>query len=415
MGAELGLVACETVVPELEAVVAAEGRDDVVVLPFVGGCMHHHLAGAPEAADPEPGRHLPTDLPLHHIRCGTCPRLPLPATVHDRIAGHRLENCFQLFLPAGVVAQHLQAGAYLATSGWLANWEEHLARQGLTASLARELFGEFARRVVLVDTGIRPGAKDDCRAFSRCLDLPWTTIDAGLDLTTLFVREILAQAERQASRAAIQRLEGRLQEERANADLLLDLQRELSGALAEPEVLARIAGMCATLYAPGDLLVATWRGGRIQRLHPVDAPAQPRGELADFLGASTRADHRLTADRKGFMIRFRRGDTVNGGIRLGRFAFPENRDAYLNQALALAPVCELVISRARALQGILPVCSHCHQIRDSRGQWRRFEEYITSHSDALFSHSVCPACLRTHYPEISGDDPPFSPPRKEPS
>ncbi len=409
MDAELGLVACETVVPELEAVIAAEGRDGVVVLPVAGGCMHRALPDQPAVADPEPGRRLPTGLALHHIRCGACPRLPLPAAVHDRIAGHRLENCFQLFLPAGVVAQHLQAGAYLATSGWLARWEEHLARQGLTASLAREVFGEFAHSVLLVDTGIRPGAEADCRAFSRCLDLPWTTVHAGLDVTTLFVREILVRADLAAAEATLQQTRKRVQEERASASLLLDLQRELSGVLEEPEVLARIAAMGATLYAPGDLLVVAWQGGRVRRAHPDPAPPSQVAELAEFLGASSRADYRLTADQQGFMIRFRRGEAVNGGIRLGSFTFPEHRDQYLNQALALAPVCELVISRARALQGILPVCSHCHQIRDSAGRWRRFEEYITRHSDALFSHSVCPACLRAHYPELAGEDAPPGP------
>ncbi len=54
------------------------------------------------------------------------------------------------------------------------------------------------------------------------------------------------------------------------------------------------------------------------------------------------------------------------------------------------------------LQGIIPICSHCHKIRDDRDIWNRLEAYIQEHSQACFSHSICPDCLREHYPEFKG-------------
>ena len=56
------------------------------------------------------------------------------------------------------------------------------------------------------------------------------------------------------------------------------------------------------------------------------------------------------------------------------------------------------------LQGIIPICSHCHKIRDDRDIWNRLEAYIQEHSQACFSHSICPDCLREHYPEFRGGE-----------
>ena len=61
--------------------------------------------------------------------------------------------------------------------------------------------------------------------------------------------------------------------------------------------------------------------------------------------------------------------------------------------------------RVRALEGLLPLCSFCKSIRDDQQNWVRLEEYITQHSEAVFSHGLCPDCARKHYGE-------FYPPKK---
>lgn len=54
----------------------------------------------------------------------------------------------------------------------------------------------------------------------------------------------------------------------------------------------------------------------------------------------------------------------------------------------------------KTLQGILPICMHCKQIRNDKGYWENVEAYITRHSEALFSHSICPECLKKYYSDI---------------
>ena len=55
--------------------------------------------------------------------------------------------------------------------------------------------------------------------------------------------------------------------------------------------------------------------------------------------------------------------------------------------------------RIETLRGIVPICSYCKQIRDDKGYWNQVEAYVAKHTEARFSHSICPSCMETHYPE----------------
>ncbi|MFW2373858.1 MAG: PAS domain-containing protein [Gammaproteobacteria bacterium] len=50
------------------------------------------------------------------------------------------------------------------------------------------------------------------------------------------------------------------------------------------------------------------------------------------------------------------------------------------------------LNEIKTLKGIIPICSYCHSIRDDKGAWSRIEAYISRHSDAEFSHGICPEC-----------------------
>lgn len=53
------------------------------------------------------------------------------------------------------------------------------------------------------------------------------------------------------------------------------------------------------------------------------------------------------------------------------------------------------------LRGLLPICSGCKKIRDETGKWWHVEEYVSMHSEADFSHTICPPCRKRIYPELS--------------
>jgi hypothetical protein len=61
------------------------------------------------------------------------------------------------------------------------------------------------------------------------------------------------------------------------------------------------------------------------------------------------------------------------------------------------------LSELKNLRGILPICANCKKIRDDEGYWNRIEKYIMEHSEAEFTHSICPDCTRELYPELFED------------
>jgi len=58
------------------------------------------------------------------------------------------------------------------------------------------------------------------------------------------------------------------------------------------------------------------------------------------------------------------------------------------------------LNEIKTLKGILPICANCKKIRDDRGYWKVVETYIQEHSDAEFSHGICPDCAKKLYPDF---------------
>jgi CheY-like chemotaxis protein len=59
------------------------------------------------------------------------------------------------------------------------------------------------------------------------------------------------------------------------------------------------------------------------------------------------------------------------------------------------------LEEVRLLSGLLPICSFCKKIRDDQGYWQQVEDYISRHSQATFSHGICPQCMREHFPDLA--------------
>lgn len=61
---------------------------------------------------------------------------------------------------------------------------------------------------------------------------------------------------------------------------------------------------------------------------------------------------------------------------------------------------EATLARAKRLEGLLSICMHCKKIHGESDSWLQVEKYVSDHSDARFSHSICPECYRVHHAEV---------------
>mgnify|MGYP001244480900 CR=1 FL=1 len=62
------------------------------------------------------------------------------------------------------------------------------------------------------------------------------------------------------------------------------------------------------------------------------------------------------------------------------------------------------LDQIKTLRGIVPICASCKKIRDDKGYWSQVEVYVRDHTEAQFSHGICPECMTQLYPEFAQDD-----------
>jgi len=67
---------------------------------------------------------------------------------------------------------------------------------------------------------------------------------------------------------------------------------------------------------------------------------------------------------------------------------------------ALIDQLRQALDNVKTLKGLIPICSHCKSIRRDEGSWERLEAYISEHSEAEFSHGICPACQEKYYKDL---------------
>jgi PAS domain S-box-containing protein len=77
----------------------------------------------------------------------------------------------------------------------------------------------------------------------------------------------------------------------------------------------------------------------------------------------------------------------------------ERRQAEQEQQRLIHDLQE-AIANVKTLRGLLPICSSCKKIRDDHGYWNQIETYITTHSEADFTHGICPDCTKRLYGEL---------------
>jgi len=58
------------------------------------------------------------------------------------------------------------------------------------------------------------------------------------------------------------------------------------------------------------------------------------------------------------------------------------------------------LDNVKTLSGLLPICSHCKKIRNDKGYWQAVEGYVSDHSQAEFTHGICPDCMQIHFPDV---------------
>ncbi|NTW49571.1 MAG: hypothetical protein HGB19_07585 [Chlorobiales bacterium] len=82
------------------------------------------------------------------------------------------------------------------------------------------------------------------------------------------------------------------------------------------------------------------------------------------------------------------------------YALDSSRTEYYNKLLEEKKSLEKALNDVKVLSGLLPICSACKKVRDDGGYWHQVEAYVQQHSEAQFSHGICPECVEKLYPDL---------------
>jgi len=153
------------------------------------------------------------------------------------------------------------------------------------------------------------------------------------------------------------------------------------------------------------LAILDWMMPEMDGVEVVRRIRAGRGERPAYLILLTaRGDKRdivtgLDAGADDYLVKPFDACELRARVEVGR------RMIELQDALA-SRIAELreALDQIKTLRGILPICAHCKKIRDDRGYWNRVESYLRDHTEAEFSHCVCPECMKELYPEFTPDD-----------
>lgn len=91
---------------------------------------------------------------------------------------------------------------------------------------------------------------------------------------------------------------------------------------------------------------------------------------------------------------------VNAQVLLARVKTHISLKQALDEQKVLNRKLKDSLAEIKKLSGLVPMCAHCKKIRDDKGYWEKVEVYIEEHSEAQFSHGICPECMRKLYPEL---------------
>jgi len=91
---------------------------------------------------------------------------------------------------------------------------------------------------------------------------------------------------------------------------------------------------------------------------------------------------------------------VNGSLLIRSILYAIERKKMTAEREKLVLELQEALAKVKLLSGFLPICCSCKKIRDDKGYWQQIESYISEHSNAEFSHGLCPECAKKLYPEF---------------
>jgi len=180
----------------------------------------------------------------------------------------------------------------------------------------------------------------------------------------------------------------------ADADLIREMLAQTDSLHFEAESVQRLSGALARLERKDvDLVLMDLGLPDSQGLPTFHALRKAAPDIPVIvLSGNDDQELAIAAVREGaqdYLVKGRIGGDLL--VRAVRYALERERlVSELREALA----------NVKTLTGLLPICAGCKKIRDDKGYWNQVDSYVSRHSEATFTHSLCPDCSKKYFPDV---------------
>jgi diguanylate cyclase (GGDEF)-like protein/PAS domain S-box-containing protein len=342
MARQLGLITCASFDRELLACQSSPDLRDVRFVTLPVRCDHA------EASWPGLGEAVGScrrDGCAVAVAGGYCLTRPVKALgLNGTCRLHQKGQCFEWLADKDVLDKTFHGGAALLLPGWLADWETHVEdRWPGEPKAALAYFREVARKVVLLDTGVRPGIERALKEFSRFVKLPGEVFPIGIDFFKLSLARVA--------------LGWRLDSEREETENRLAAARQQVSGLARVAPLLGAVTQARSLADAHAGVVELFRvllPSREAVLHEAEALAAgpaAEGSPLDRI-VSLNADCAWSDDRGTVFLKLAHERRLLGVLEIRGFAAEERPEADLDLALSWARIAGLALAGFRTAQAL---------------------------------------------------------------
>jgi len=321
---------CESFLKELQEV--TKKYDNIEIYPYKAKCKYHHIQNPFEGLNPSGEE-------SYVVGGCSIEQETLPSTLKMQ----KEESCFHMFAPKTLVEHYLKGGAYLVTPGWLEQWKTYVTQfWGFNSETATHFFGDFCKRIVLLDTFCDPSSENALKEFTSFIAQPYEIVPIGLEYFNLYIDKIVARHQEQIEHQRIQKKLTDAQRNMANYAMAFDLLSKINEKLDEKEIISKIIEIFTILFAPQQIIYLVMKESKV--IHSFSSCTVEPDVLEKL--ASLNENHLLQED--GFIVKLEYDNKTIGIVSVEHVTFAQYITQYLNLALFISGVCALAVENARS-------------------------------------------------------------------
>lgn len=362
-----------------------------------------------------------------HARTAIPDQLCIRGDSFNLLYTSKMGMCQSLLAGSSYIENEIAKGNYVLSSGWLINWKRTVINEwGFDEIVAKDFFKESANKLLLLDSGIYDHIEQELQLFSSFSGLEYEIIPVGMEYFHKNFMLAYQQWKLKSSELLLQEKSRQL----ADYTMTFDMFPQFSELVSTDSVIQHAFLMFMTLTAASKMAFIPLHDSASSQ-DIVFHGAAYESELLNVDIQKTEENITPTKLDTGFILKITASNRLLGLIEVTGIPFANHFKHYSDLAVYVGQMYALALSNAihfeelsqqssilkkrtvelesalseiNSLRGIIPICSYCKKIRDDQSSWHKLETYITKHSDAVFSHGVCPHCMEEQVAIITKDN-----------